>query len=81
MIFQFITNACGIITGNSGTKLITDPWLNNGVMEGSWCNYPPIVSRTSDFHDVDLIYLSHLHPDHYDSRFFDFPKSFSIYFK
>ena len=58
MIFQFITNACGIITGNSGTKLITDPWLNNGVMEGSWCNYPPIVSRTSDFHDVDLIYLS-----------------------
>ena len=78
MIFQFITNACGIITGNSGTKLITDPWLNNGVMEGSWCNHPPIVSRTSDFHHVDLIYLSHLHPDHYDSRFFDFPKSTPI---
>jgi UDP-MurNAc hydroxylase len=78
MIFQFITNACGIIHGNSGTRIITDPWLNDGVMEGSWCNHPPITSRTLDFHNVDLIYLSHLHPDHYDSRFFDFPKSTPI---
>ena len=78
MIFQFISNACGVISGDMGTKIVTDPWLNNGVMEGSWCNYPPIESRTSDFHDVDLIYLSHLHPDHYDNRFFDFPKSTPI---
>ncbi len=78
MIFQFISNACGVISGDLGTRMITDPWLNNGVMEGSWCNHPPINSSISDFHDVDLIYLSHLHPDHYDSRFFDFPKSTPI---
>ena len=78
MIFQFISNASCVIEGNYGSRILTDPWFNNGVMEGSWCNHPPIDTRAADFHNVDLIYLSHLHPDHYDARFFDFPKSTPI---
>ena len=29
--------------------------------------------------DVDAIYVSHLHPDHYDERYFDFPKNIPIF--
>ena len=78
MKFKYIANACGIITGEANTRIFMDPWLNDGVMEGSWCHCPPITSKISDYQDIDLIYLSHLHPDHYDTRFFDFPKDTPI---
>ncbi len=78
MKFKYIANACGIITGEANTRILMDPWLNDGVMEGSWCHCPPITSKISDYQDIDLIYLSHLHPDHYDTRFFDFPKDTPI---
>ena len=29
--------------------------------------------------DVDAIYVSHLHPDHYDERYFDFQKNIPIF--
>ena len=74
MKFKFISNACGEFEGSKGTRLLMDPWLDNGVFEGSWCHYPPLVTKHSDLQDVDFIYLSHIHPDHYDERFFDYDK-------
>ncbi len=56
-----------------------DPWLDDGVFEGSWCHYPPLTTTHRDLQDIDAIYLSHIHPDHYDERFFDYPKETPIF--
>ena len=79
MKFTFIANACGIFTFSNGTRLLVDPWLDDGVFEGSWCHYPPVRTKHKDLQDVDAIYLSHIHPDHYDERFFDYPKNTPIF--
>lgn len=73
--FQFIANACGIFTGKNGTRVLCDPWLVDGVFEGSWCHFHKLKTTPQDVQDVDAIYVSHLHPDHYDERFFDFDRS------
>jgi UDP-MurNAc hydroxylase len=78
MKFTFIANACGIFTFSKGSRLLMDPWLDDGVFEGSWCHYPPLKTTHRDLQDVDAIYLSHIHPDHYDERYFDYPKDIPI---
>jgi len=79
MEFKFIANACGIFKGSSGTKVLCDPWLKNGVFEGSWFHYPPIKTKTEDVLNIDAIYVSHLHSDHFDIRTFKkFKKSTPI---
>ena len=79
MKFEFIANACGIFHGSKKTKLLMDPWLDDGVFEGSWCHYPPLKSTHKDFQDVDCIYISHIHPDHFDQRFFSYKKDTPIF--
>ncbi len=78
MKFQFIANACGIFTNKAGKKILCDPWIEDGVFEGSWCHFHPLKTTREDFKDVDAIYVSHVHPDHYDDRFFDYPKNLPI---
>ena len=78
MRFKFIGNACGIFTGSGGTNILCDPWIENGVFEGSWYHYPPLKTKISDLQNVDAIYVSHIHPDHYDDRNFDFPKNIPL---
>ncbi len=73
--FTFIANACGIFTGSQGSTVLCDPWLDDGVFEGSWCHYPKLKTTMRDVQNVDAIYVSHLHPDHFDDRFFEFDKS------
>ena len=74
LTFKFIANASGIFTGSEGTTILCDPWLVDGVFEGSWCHFPPLSTRIDDVKNVDAIYISHLHPDHFDERHFDFSK-------
>ena len=78
MKFKFIGNAGGIFTGSNGTKILCDPWIIDGVFEGSWFHYPPLKTKLSDIRNVDGIYVSHIHPDHYDDRNFDFPKDIPL---
>jgi len=78
MKVKFISNACCIIETNAGTKILTDPWIENGVFEGSWCHFQKLKTTINDLQDVDAIYVSHIHPDHYDDRFFNFPKDMPI---
>ncbi len=47
-------------------KLLCDPWLVDGAFYGSWCHYPPLDAEPEEFDDVDGIYISHIHPDHFD---------------
>lgn len=60
-----IDNACCIYEVN-GFKLLCDPWLTDGAFEGSWYHYPPLITTYETIKDCDAIYISHLHPDHYD---------------
>lgn len=78
MKFKFIGNAGGIFTGSEGTKILCDPWIIDGVFEGAWYHYPPLKTKISDIQDVDAIYLSHIHSDHYDQRNFNFPKNIPL---
>jgi len=78
LTFEFIGNACGIFTGQEGTRVLCDPWIANGVFEGSWYHYPPLSTTPEDVLNVDAVYVSHLHPDHFDERFFNFDKNIPI---
>jgi UDP-MurNAc hydroxylase len=74
----YIANACCLYE-HEGYKILSDPWLADGAFEGSWAHFPPLLSKAEDFFDVDLIYISHLHPDHYDEETLKkFPKTIPI---
>ena len=67
MKVKYIYSACLEIDCN-GFKILTDPWFTDGIYDGSWFQFPKIdpfrfISKP------DLIYISHIHPDHYDHIF------------
>ena len=69
MKVQFATNASFLIELESGMRILTDPWYSGGIYYGSWYNYPPLSASQKEFFlasKPDLIYVSHLHPDHLD---------------
>ena len=46
--------------------------------DGSWCHYPPLETKIENLLDVDILYVSHIHQDHYDDRHFNFRKDIPI---
>ena len=67
MKVKYIYSACLEIDCN-GFKILTDPWFTDGVYDGTWYQFPKI--DPFDFiSKPDLIYISHIHPDHYDAIF------------
>ena len=64
MKITHLTSATEIITAN-GIKILTDPWLDDGIYYGSWFLYPPYKQDDSILKDIDYIYVSHIHPDHF----------------
>jgi len=57
-----------VILEDKNTKILTDPWLVDGELYGSWVHYPPSKFLPEDFNDVDYIYLSHIHQDHFSQK-------------
>tara|TARA_R100000008_G_scaffold86882_1_gene82395 strand:- start:13694 stop:15235 length:1542 start_codon:yes stop_codon:yes gene_type:complete len=54
---------------NNGIKILCDPWLNpDGTFFSSWLQFPRIdnVDIKEITKDVDVLYISHSHADHYD---------------
>lgn len=70
MKITFIANACCIYE-SKGYEILADPWLTDGAFEGSWFHYPPLKTEPDDLIDVDALYISHIHPDHYDEATLD----------
>lgn len=64
MKITHLTSATELITVN-GIKILTDPWLDDGIYYGSWYSYPPSKVDTELLKDIDYIYISHIHPDHF----------------
>jgi UDP-MurNAc hydroxylase len=67
MKLTFLTSA-SVIVEDKGVKVLCDPWLVDGEFYGSWAHYPPLDFKPEDFNDVDFIYISHIHPDHFSTK-------------
>lgn len=69
---RYIYSAC-IKTTTPNTTILHDPWFSEGIYDGSWFHFPKVSDPLTSVGDCDLIYISHIHPDHYDA---DFLKSY-----
>jgi len=72
MRIQWYTNACVRIIAKNGTNILCDPWVNEGAFLGSWFHWPPTPKSFEEellSQKCDGVYISHLHPDHYDPKF------------
>ncbi len=72
MKIEWYTNACVRISASSGANILCDPWVHDGAFLGSWFHWPPISEGFENFllnEPTDGVYISHLHPDHYDPKF------------
>lgn len=50
-------------------SILCDPWFSEGAYDGSWYHYPPEPDALSRLPEHDFVYVSHIHPDHYDPVF------------
>ncbi len=73
---KYIYSAC-IVTSTKDVSVLHDPWFTEGIYDGAWYHFPKINNPFESIGDVDYIYISHVHPDHYDPRFLR--EYFSIY--
>ena len=62
-----IAHACLLIE-TGGLKILTDPWIAGPSWGGNLWVYPPAKSVPEDFGDVDVIYFSHAHEDHFQQE-------------
>ena len=67
MKIKHIYSACLEISTLSYT-ILTDPWFTEGAYDGSWYHFPEI-DPFEYISEPDYIYISHIHPDHYDPKF------------
>lgn len=73
---RYIYSAC-IVTSTPDVKILHDPWFTEGIYDGAWFHFPKCDNPIDLIGDVDFIFISHVHPDHYDSRFIK--KYFSVF--
>jgi len=60
---EYKYSACiKIITDD--TRILCDPWFGSSAYEGTWHHFPPVKDTIGLVGDFDLIYVSHIHPDH-----------------
>lgn len=65
---HYYYSACiGIRTGD--TSILCDPWFTDGAYDGSWFQYPKLLDPLEKIGEYQFIYISHIHPDHYDKQF------------
>ncbi len=59
-----------LIVESAGSKLVCDPWVG-GANHGGWRSYPEFdrAQLIARVRDADLVYISHLHSDHFDPDF------------
>ena len=65
MITRYIYSAC-IVIETQDISICCDPWFTQGIYDGAWYQYPRVQDPVRTIGPVDFIYVSHIHPDHYD---------------
>ena len=73
---RYIYSACVVIE-TKDVKILCDPWFTQGAYDGSWFHFPLLRNPIDKIGNVDIIYISHIHPDHYDPKFLK--KYFNVY--
>jgi UDP-MurNAc hydroxylase len=71
MRITYFYNAGIGIQSNSGQGLLLDPWLTPGAYLGSWFHLGGTdrrIAASARDGAWDAVYVSHLHPDHFDTR-------------
>jgi UDP-MurNAc hydroxylase len=66
-IFYYYSACVGIVTPDA--SILTDPWFTDGIYDGSWYHYPQFPDPLDRIPPYDYVYVSHIHPDHYDPNF------------
>ena len=62
-------SSAAVLIEHKGTKVLCDPWLVGDEYYGSWAIDPPLDNLDfSFFDDIDYIYISHIHPDHFSKE-------------
>lgn len=59
-------NHSGFIVDNQIKKLVCDPWFEGSVFNNGWDLLAKTKHDISIFNDIDYIWISHEHPDHFD---------------
>lgn len=59
-----ISHACVIVESND-TRILCDPWLFGGCFNDSWLLLPPAAWDPAWLRDIDYLWISHEHPDHF----------------
>lgn len=67
MKVTYINSACLQIE-SSGVSILTDPWFTEGIFNGSWYKIKDI-NPFDYIIQPNIVYISHIHPDHYDPDF------------
>ncbi|MBD2842460.1 MBL fold metallo-hydrolase [Erythrobacter rubeus] len=65
---KYIYSAC-IVIATPDVRILCDPWFTEGVYDGSWYHFPEVSNPLEAIGDIDIVYVSHIHPDHYDAEF------------
>lgn len=65
MILRYIYSAC-IVIETADTRICCDPWFSQGIYDGAWFQYPETPDPIATIGPVDYVFISHIHPDHYD---------------
>jgi UDP-MurNAc hydroxylase len=64
MKIRFV-NHSSFIVEHDGKKIICDPWLEGKVFLNGWKLLSPTLFKYEEFADIDYIWFSHEHPDHF----------------
>ncbi|MBM4263815.1 MAG: MBL fold metallo-hydrolase [Deltaproteobacteria bacterium] len=65
---EYIYSACVVIS-TPNARILCDPWFTEGIYDGSWFHFPKVNRPVKRIGECDAIYVSHIHPDHYDAAF------------
>ena len=63
MKIQNIGGATAIVE-HDGKRMLFDPWMNEGILNGSWYHWPKLNVALSEIGRLDYIFISHIHEDH-----------------
>ena len=66
-VIYFYSSCVGIETPETG--ILCDPWFTEGAYDGSWYQFPKLSEPIEKIGFFPWIYVSHIHPDHYDPIF------------
>src|SRR5712692_7748246 len=61
----YLGHAC-MMMESGGTRILMDPWLTDPAYHGTWWHYPPLALGVRDLPEIDYLYVSPEHPDHFD---------------